>query len=373
MATAKKLPSGSWRCLAFSHYEPVLDKSGKPVIDNKTGKPKQRRVYESFTSDDPSSKGRKAAELAAAEFQANRESGKTQIRKSSLTLGQAIDDYIALRSAVLAPSTVREYKRSRKKDLQNLMDKKIASITQEDIQSEINLESLTHSPKTVRNMHGLLTAVFGVYRPDFNIHTKLPEKIRPTLYIPSDDDVCKLMDAVAGTALEIPVLLAAFGPMRRSEICALDSDHVQGNIVHVELAMVSDDNNNWVIKQPKSFAGNRYIEFPDFVIEKFPKQPGRIVNLYPYQISNHFSEVLRKNQIPHFRFHDLRHYSASIQHAIGIPDAYIMKRGGWGNDSVLKNIYRHTMEQQTKDMNQKTNDYFEELCNTKCNTKQKNP
>ena len=35
MATAKKLPSGSWRCLVFSHYENVVDKDGKPVIDPK--------------------------------------------------------------------------------------------------------------------------------------------------------------------------------------------------------------------------------------------------------------------------------------------------------------------------------------------------
>ena len=44
MATAKKLPSGSWRCLVFSHYENVVDKDGKPVIDPKTKKQKQKRT-----------------------------------------------------------------------------------------------------------------------------------------------------------------------------------------------------------------------------------------------------------------------------------------------------------------------------------------
>lgn len=51
MATAKKLPSGSWRCLAYSHTE--------KVIDPKTGKWKDKRIYESFTSDDPSRAERK--------------------------------------------------------------------------------------------------------------------------------------------------------------------------------------------------------------------------------------------------------------------------------------------------------------------------
>ena len=36
MPTAKKLPSGSWRCQVFSHYEDLCGKDGKPVIDEKT-------------------------------------------------------------------------------------------------------------------------------------------------------------------------------------------------------------------------------------------------------------------------------------------------------------------------------------------------
>ena len=68
MATAKKLPSGSWRCQVFSHYEIVLDKNGKPVIDPKTKKQKQKRIYKSFTCDDPSARGKRKAEAMAAEW-----------------------------------------------------------------------------------------------------------------------------------------------------------------------------------------------------------------------------------------------------------------------------------------------------------------
>ena len=58
MPTAKKLPSGSWRCLAYSHSVPVFDKNGRPIIDSKTQKKKMKRVYESFTSDDPTKRGK---------------------------------------------------------------------------------------------------------------------------------------------------------------------------------------------------------------------------------------------------------------------------------------------------------------------------
>ena len=65
--------------------------------------------------------------------------------------------------------------------------------------------------------------------------------------------------------------------------------------------------------------------------------------------------------MPHFRFHDLRHYCASIQHALGIPDAYIMQRGGWQNDGILKAVYRHTMDQQEQAMNMIANSHFTEM------------
>ncbi len=73
MAKAKKLPSGSWRCLVYSHSEPMTDTAGKPVMDAKTGKQKMRRVYESFTSDDPTSAGKREAERMAAVFAAQKE------------------------------------------------------------------------------------------------------------------------------------------------------------------------------------------------------------------------------------------------------------------------------------------------------------
>ena len=68
MATAKKLPSGTWRIQVYSHKEPMLGENGKPLIDEKTGKAKERRVYESFTCDTPGKQGKKEVERQAAIF-----------------------------------------------------------------------------------------------------------------------------------------------------------------------------------------------------------------------------------------------------------------------------------------------------------------
>lgn len=69
--------------------------------------------------------------------------------------------------------------------------------------------------------------------------------------------------------MELPILLAAFGPMRRGEICALDTADISGNIVHVRKNMIRTPENTWIIHQPKSYAGDRYIDFPDFVSAKW--------------------------------------------------------------------------------------------------------
>lgn len=38
-----------------------------------------------------------------------------------------------------------------------------------------------------------------------------------------------------------------------------------------------------------------------------------------------------------------------------------MARGGWENDNVLKNIYRHTMSDRRELMNEKANDHFSNI------------
>lgn len=342
MATAKKLPSGSWRCRVYDY----TDENGK-------------KHYKSFTSDNPKPAGKREAEAAAAAYAVSKKTAAPR----SLTFQAALEAYIEKRSVVLSPSSVREYKRARKNydDLKNI---RIDEITQEDIQKHINAFNNGHSPKSVRDNHALISAVLRETRPDFALNTVLPQKVRPQLYVPTDDDIKKVMEAAKGTEMEIPILLAAFGPMRRGEICALDRSDIAGTRVHVHRNMVLDENRKYIIKSPKSYAGDRFIDFPSFITDQIPKGNGRVTELNPNMITQRFNHVLKHAGVPHFRFHDCRHYCASIMHAIGVPDAYIMERGGWGNDGTLKNVYRHAMEDQREKMSNKTNGHFDAMFNS---------
>ena len=95
------------------------------------------------------------------------------------------------------------------------------------------------------------------------------------------------------------------------------------------------------------------------MIRKFDGVEGPLVKMHPGGVTKKFGQFLEKAGIPHFRFHDLRHYSASIMHAIGVPDQYIMKRGGWKSDNVLKKVYRNTIDAEDRKFIDKVNSHFE--------------
>lgn len=334
MATAKKLPSGSYR---VNLYIGTGTKDGK-------------RKYKSITAET-----KKEAEFLAAQYNLKRKE-----KPSAMTVGEAYEKYIASKENILSPATVREYERSARCDLQPIMNIKLENLTQEIIQSAINTEAKTHAPKSVRNMHGLLSSVLAMFYPDFKLNTTLPEKAEINITVPVDDEIKLLLDN-ASPRIRKAILLSAFGSLRRSEISSLNSNDIVGNTVIVNKAMVRDKDKKWVLKVPKTYAGYRKVEMPPFIIQQLTPEPdGRIVGLLPSGITNDFV-ALRNRLGLKMRFHDMRHYQASILHAIGVPDKYIMERGGWKTDSTLKNIYQHTMSDKSKEFSEKANSYFEKF------------
>lgn len=342
MSSINKLPSGNWRARVYIGK----DNAGKPLYKSITAPTKKEALYK------------------AREYELMSERLSSPI---NMTLGEAIDSYINSKSNVLSPATIRGYKMIRKNQMQCLMNKPIISITQLMIQQAVNIEALKYNPKTVKNSHGLVSAALAVYRPDFALHTTLPKKHKTERHLPSDEDIARLVDIVKGSDIYIPVLLACILSLRRSEISGLlwsDVDFSTGKL-SVRRAMVLDDQKNWVIKNPKTFNSFREITMPGILISELQKVKGDlsapVINLNPSQITDQFKRIIAKNNFEHFRFHDLRHYNASVMLALNLPDKYAMERGGWSNPATMKNIYQHTFKEKHNQYDDLIATYFNSI------------
>ena len=272
---------------------------------------------------------------------------RVQQKYRSMTFRAAGVEYIESKRNVLSPSTLRLYKVTVNNISEKFSSMDIHDITAVDIQTEVNRLSKGHSPKTVRNYHGFISAVFGAFRPELKIYTTLPQKVKHEPYIPSDEDIKRILEYAKGTEYEIPIILACYG-LRRSEICALKPEDVNGDTVHISRAKVFGDGGEWVDKGTKTTSSTRDIIIPMETADKIREQ-GYIYKGHPNSITVFLKTAEDRLGIPRFTMHKLRHYFASKMSALNIPDADIMQMGGWETDHVMKSVYRHSMMQRDEE------------------------
>lgn len=330
---AKKLPSGRWRCQVY-------------LGENEDGK----KIRKSVTADTKKE----------AEYLAHQMINESETEYKDCTVKQAVSDYIKNRDAVLSPSTLVGYDQLRRNAYRTIENVKLSKITAEQIQTLINEYATTHSSKSTRNAYHLLKSAIKAVRPGMVISVKLPAKQVLEYHVPNDETVAEMLNQCDGY-LRIAILLASIGTLRRGEICALEYSDIDDNIIHVHRAAVEDESGNVHYRTiPKTASSDRYIEFPRKVIEEIGTGDGLIVPIKPRTLSSRWNRLKKKMALD-CRFHDLRHYAASIMHAIGVPDQYIMERGGWASDTVLKSVYRNVLDDKKKEFSDKSNEHFEHL------------
>ena len=197
------------------------------------------------------------------------------------------------------------------------------------------------SQKTIKNRMGLISA--AVRFAGYNMPpVTYPQKKKVETHIPTEAEMQTVMKAAAGTELEIPIALGMMG-LRRGEICALQLSDLNKNTLHIHASAV-DIGGKVTVKAPKTYSSDRYVQIPQAIARKIRKR-GYITELTPEQLSYHFINFLKKQDVQHFRFHDLRHFFASYCHnVLKLSDAQIQKLGGWKTDHVMKKVYIESMQ-----------------------------
>lgn len=339
MAKAKQLPSGSWRVRVYDGIN---------------------KKYVSFTSKLPGKQGKAEAELMAREYVL----GIRQKQEQGRTVGECIDEYIALKENILSPTTIEGYRKERRNSLAELCDISINELTATDIQSHINKLALTKSAKTVRNAHGLLVSVLNTYVPELHIRTTLPKPQKKIKQLPKVEAVLK---AVIGSEIELPCLLAMWCSLRMSEIRGAKKSDIKDGVLTVRDTLVTVAGEHIEKHSTKTVESTRQIRLPEHIqalVAALPAEQDKLTLLSGQAIYKRFVRLLGSSGVDAMTFHDLRHMNASVMLALGIPDKYAMERGGWSSPHIMKSVYQHTFSQERQAADDKIDSYFVSLLDT---------
>jgi len=220
---------------------------------------------------------------------------------------------------------------------------KVKDVTPAVIQKYINDNLAKLSPNTVRKHlfnisqcldNAVLLSIIA-YNPVKRI--KMPSPVRFTGAKHYDEkQIEQLLEISKGDPLEIVILLTLFYGLRRSEVLGLRYDSVDfdAKTITIKRAVVivggtifenehtkndssrtifpipnkilsrllewKEQQEEWKALQPNDYKDNGYI---------CTKPNGEL--LLPNYVTQYFAKLLKRNNMPHIRFHDLRHSSAN--------------------------------------------------------------
>jgi integrase len=163
----------------------------------------------------------------------------------------------------------------------------------------------------------------------------------------------------------IPVIIAISTGMRRGEILGLAWYNVNLEQKYIVVCQaLYPTKKGLLLLPPKTDKSNRKISIPDTLVnillnhkteqEKHKsllknnynnkdfvccKENGEPIN--PSILNHKFANILKINNLPKIRFHDLRHSHASLLLSKGVPTKLISERLGHSNVAITNDLYSH--------------------------------
>ena len=362
MATKKANGSGTIRKRADGRWE------GKYSLgyDPKTGKLIRKSVY---------GKTQKEVRLALSKIVSEMDSG-TYAEPSKMKVSQWLDEWLASYTMNIKPATRSAYEEHIRVHIKpGLGGIPLKQLSTRDIQQLYTalLKERELSPKTVRNIHGVLhrtleqAKLLGYIRFNPAGAAVTPRVEKKQVEALDAEDVGKFLAAIRGTKYEYPLFVAVFTGLRQGELLGLTWDCVdfehgmllinkQHNRVKgdTEFRFASLKNDKArvltvadevidVLKLQKqrqeSWAaalGNGW-ENPDNLV--FTTEFGRYINnkiLY-----QNFKRIAKKLGKPDLRFHDLRHTYAVNSLRAGDDIKTVQENLGHATASFTLSTYAH--------------------------------
>ena len=229
------------------------------------------------------------------------------------------------------------------------------------------------SASTVSNLHRVLVQSLG-WAERFGLLERSPAKAarppRPRRAEPKVVDpalAARILEASAGTRLELPVAFALATGMRRGEILGLRWSDLAPDlsVAHVRRSLQATGG-ALVFEEPKTKRSRRSVALPAFLHPYLERQradqvrrmqvlgdrwtcsdlvidagDGAPVN--PDSMSSAWRFLVIRSGLPHVRFHDLRHAHATLLLCQGVHPKVVSERLGHATVGITLDIYSHVI------------------------------
>ena len=209
---------------------------------------------------------------------------------------------------------------------------------------------------------------------NFNVADKVDrpktEGYKASFY--SIEEIEKLFDCIKDNECKLPIMLTAMYGFRRSEVLGLKWEAIdfENKLVYVKHKIVETrlDGKRYIqmSDKMKTKTSNRTLPLLPQAEELLLKQKalieankqmlGKCYNkkyldyvcvdnigrlILPNRLTHNFIKIIKRNQLRHIRFHDLRHSCASIMLKKGVPMKQIQEWLGHADFGTTANIYSH--------------------------------
>lgn len=243
--------------------------------------------------------------------------------------------------------------------------------TWEMTENDVSANTVIHRHANIRKalQYAFKTGLIDINPAD---RIERPKKVKYVGSTYNDQELAQLFAITKGDLIELPVMLAAFYGLRRSEVLGLKWDAIDFEkktltIKHT-VTQTTLDGKSVIIEKDRTKTKSSYRTLPlvkpfeDALLRKKAEQAenrrlcgkcydkshldyinvnemGKLIS--PGFLTQHFPLVLERNGMKKIRFHDLRHSCASLLYSNGVALKDIQEWLGHSDISTTSNIYTH--------------------------------